>query len=262
MTTGQNVTKPSWLQPHSGWHANTATLAAQLREIADAIAALGDTPISEVGLQVSIQALGHRPHRDRAAAVDLLASALGQSPRAAITLAGSVHYSPAHETSTVVNPFACVVSAEEMDEGRHAAAEGRVPDERVEEILATLNGFVVYEVEPYTEIVNGVSVLKREVVGADSNLDKAVEWALDQPEVSSTGGPDGNGAEVVLRDGTVFEFDPLDKAWSVVASDEPAQVKHERVSAYRCACGWEVDGFTAPELAPEKLDMHIGAVSA
>lgn len=103
-------------------------------------------------------------------------------------------------------------------------AVNEVPDDRIEEILAALNSFVVYEVEPYTEIVNGVSVLKQEVVGADSNLDKAIDWALDQPEVSSTGGPDGNGAEVVLRDGTVIEFDPLDKAWSVVVSDESAGV--------------------------------------
>lgn len=165
MTTDQNVTKSSWLQPHSGWHANTATLAAQLHEIADAIAALGDTPISEVGLQVSIQALGHRPHRDRAAAVELLASALGQSPRAHITVAGSVHYGPGYESCTVVNPFACVVSADEYAKGQQLAAE----------------------------------------------------------------------------------------------ADKP---KHEPVSTYQCACGWEVDGFTAPELAPEKLDMHIGAVTA
>lgn len=97
----------------------------------------------------------------------------------------------------------------------------RVSDDRVGEILAALNSFVVFELEPYTEIIDGVSVLKREIVGADYNLDQAVAWAIDLPEVSSTGGPDRGKASVELVDGTVLEFVPAEKSWSVTVSDEP-----------------------------------------
>lgn len=109
--------------------------------------------------------------------------------------------------------------------GLEAVAEPeRVSDDRVGEILAGLNSFVVFELEPYTEIIDGVSVLKREVVGADYNLDQAVGWAIDLPEVSSTGGPDRGKASVELDDGTVLEFVPAEKSWSVTVSDDPTAV--------------------------------------
>lgn len=78
-----------------------------------------------------------------------------------------------------------------------AAAETGVSEERVEEILQILNSF------------------------ADStgpNLREAVDWALDQTEVSSCGGPDDNGAEVELVDGTVFEFGAA-KRWFVTSKE-------------------------------------------
>jgi hypothetical protein len=33
----------------------------------------------------------------------------------------------------------------------------------------------------------------------------------------------------------------------------------DTVNPASCICGWEVDGFTAPELAPDKLAGHIAA---
>jgi hypothetical protein len=39
---------------------------------------------------------------------------------------------------------------------------------------------------------------------------------------------------------------------------QPAPGRHVPVSDSKCSCGWEVDGFTAPELARTKLfDSHI-----
>lgn len=73
-----------------------------------------------------------------------------------------------------------------------------VSDERIQEILNHLNGFVACCEIPH--------------------LDAAVAWALKQPEVTSTGGPDDNGAEVELVDGTAFEFGAA-KRWFVATKE-------------------------------------------
>lgn len=118
MTTDQNGTKPNWLKPGSNRHTSPATIAAQLHAIADAIATLGDQPLSEVDVSVDIQALQHRPHRDRVAAVDLLAQALQLRPRVKRLVGGDVHYGFDYEQARPVNVYANVVSDAEFEEGQ------------------------------------------------------------------------------------------------------------------------------------------------
>lgn len=112
-----------------------------------------------------------------------------------------------------------------LTETTTAAAEpvadhGPVPAERVAEILAVLDGFVVHEYEGGTELVNGVAAAKASIVGSDFNLDKAVAWAKEQPDVSAACGPLLGEANVQLVDGTVIEWQPDEKSWAVTVSDE------------------------------------------
>lgn len=99
--------------------------------------------------------------------------------------------------------------------------KARVSDERVQEILDGLNGFVKREYDGGTHIVNGAAVPCASVIGCDANLDKAVDWAMDLPDVAIAFGPDADGsAEVELADGTVIEWEPARKQWTVTISDE------------------------------------------
>lgn len=101
--------------------------------------------------------------------------------------------------------------------------EERVGEERAEEIRCELNGFIVHEYETVSDIVWGRAVHSREITGSDFNLDKAINWALDQSEVSMTCGPDKNGgASVELIDGTVIAWDADAALWCFEVSDEVA----------------------------------------
>jgi hypothetical protein len=40
---------------------------------------------------------------------------------------------------------------------------------------------------------------------------------------------------------------------------DPLAPAHAPLNPAVCICGWEVDGFTAPELAPDKLAGHVEA---
>jgi hypothetical protein len=98
--------------------------------------------------------------------------------------------------------------------------EDGVGEERAEEIRCELNGFIDHEYETVSDIVMGRAVHSREVTGSDWNLQKAIDWALDQPEVSITCGPDGDRASVELIDGTVIAFDVEGELWCFEAADE------------------------------------------
>lgn len=109
----------------------------------------------------------------------------------------------------------------------------RISDKRVQEILDGLNGFVDREYDGGTHIAGGVAVPCATVVGCDANLDKAVDWALDLPEVSIACGPDTDGsAEIELVDGTIVEFDKATKRWEVTVSEA------EPVCERGCIDGW------------------------
>lgn len=101
----------------------------------------------------------------------------------------------------LAEPGAVKIVKPEVDapeEATTAGAETRVSDERIEEILKGLSGFV------------GCCEI--------AHLDAAIDWAMKQPEVMSCGGPDNNGAEVELVDGTVFEFG-AGKRWFVTTKE-------------------------------------------
>lgn len=100
----------------------------------------------------------------------------------------------------------------------------RVSEKRVQEILDRLNGFIDVEYEGGTILIDGRAVSNRVAVGADFNLDKAVDWALNQRDVKSTCGPSNGTADVELSDGTILEFVRAEKQWAVTISDEPAAV--------------------------------------
>lgn len=102
----------------------------------------------------------------------------------------------------------------------HEPVPPRIPDERVEEILDGLNGFIVHEYETVSDIVYGRAVHSRESVGCDFNLGKALDWAMALREVSTTAGPDNGNADVELHDGTVIEWVPAEKSWAVTVSDD------------------------------------------
>lgn len=100
-----------------------------------------------------------------------------------------------------------------------------VSDERVEEILNALDGFVVHEYEPVSDVVNGRAVHSRVSVGADFNLDKALEWAMREPDVAETFGPTVDGdAAVELVDGNVLEWMPAERCWAATICDGEAPV--------------------------------------
>lgn len=99
-----------------------------------------------------------------------------------------------------------------------------ITDARVEEILAGLNGFVDHEYEGGTELVDGSAVAVRAIVGTDFNLDRAIEWALDQPETSTTSHSDQKYASVELTDGTVLEWFAEEGQWVQTIADEPEKV--------------------------------------
>lgn len=97
----------------------------------------------------------------------------------------------------------------------------RVTDERVEEILSGLNGFVVHEYEPVSDLVNGRAVHTREIVGSDFNIQQAMDWASNLPEVVDVRNNDDDGeAEVELYDGTVLVWEPDRAQWAVTVSDD------------------------------------------
>jgi len=75
---------------------------------------------------------------------------------------------------------------------------------------------MVVSAERLEEILDGLAVHARAVVGSDFNLDKAIDWALDQPDVSTTCGPEGGAATVELTDGTEIEWIPAETQWAVV----------------------------------------------
>lgn len=111
-------------------------------------------------------------------------------------------YAPDPKPSTPTQPLDAETVA-----GLEAVAD-RVCDERVEEILEGLNGFV-----------------DRAHDGTDFNLDKAVGWALDLPEVRTTFGPGADGdAAIELNDGTTLEWVASEKQWSVTVSDDAPAV--------------------------------------
>lgn len=106
-------------------------------------------------------------------------------------------------------------------------AEGpapRVSDERVEYIIDTLNGFVVREYDGGTHIVNGAAVPCAQVAGCDANLDKAIAWAEDQPDVEATSGPLLGEANLRLVDGTFIEWLSDENQWAVTVSDDAEAV--------------------------------------
>lgn len=84
-----------------------------------------------------------------------------------------------------------------------APAETRVSDGRVQEILDELNGFV-----------------DRAHDGTDFNLDKALAWAAERPDVVDVRDNDDGEAEVELADGTVIEWEPDRMQWAVTVSDD------------------------------------------
>lgn len=115
--------EPSWLKSMSGYHASAAAIVDQLREIADAIEeGLGDARLSEVALSVGFQALTHRPHRDRVAAVDALAAALQIKPQLNGAGGGNFHYTAGHYT-TPVRVYTEALSGGEYEAGLLLAAE-------------------------------------------------------------------------------------------------------------------------------------------
>lgn len=114
-----------------------------------------------------------------------------------------------------------VASLEEVAKGATEQVETRVSDDRVDEIVSVLNGFIVHEYEPVSDIVYGRAVHSREITGSDWNLDQAVAWAHEQPDVVEALGPNADGEAVVeLDDGTTIEWDTASKSWGVTVSDE------------------------------------------
>lgn len=87
--------------------------------------------------------------------------------------------------------------------------------ERVQEFLNHLNSFIDHEYEYDTEIRLGIAVPVRTIVGSDFNLDKAIEWATSQPDVTVACGPDGDRATVELHDGTILAFEAALTAWDI-----------------------------------------------
>lgn len=153
----------------------------------------------------------------RARVYDVVLDRSDRADRLAVLLYGGKKYWLATDPGSVA--IAKVEPA--PAEAAAAPVETRVSDERIQEILDGLNGFVVHEYETESNIVNGRAVHSRVSVGCDFNLDKAVDWALDQSEVSIACGPDTDGgAEIELSDGTTIEWIPAEKSWAVTVSDD------------------------------------------
>jgi hypothetical protein len=96
------------------------------------------------------------------------------------------------------------------------AAVEPVPQERVEKILAVLNGFVVHAYQG--------SVPYPVTVEASDNLGSAVAWAKSQPDIAAACGPLLGEANVQLTDGTLMEWVPSERRWAVTVSDDTEAV--------------------------------------
>lgn len=105
---------------------------------------------------------------------------------------------------------------------KRIADERRVPESRVKEILAHLNGMVVRD-EPGTHLVGGVEIPCMQLL-CDAKLVEAVAWANSQPEVDAAAGPLLGEANVLLKDGTLIEWDPEREVWAVTVSDDAEAV--------------------------------------
>lgn len=103
--------------------------------------------------------------------------------------------------------------------------EPRVTDERVDEVLDILNGFVVHEYETVSDIVMGRAVHTPEIVSSDFNLENALDWALSQQDVKAAYRT-GSGVFVVELDGaTVLEWQPDEEQWALTVSDDAKAVR-------------------------------------
>lgn len=143
-------------------------------------------------------------------------------PRLTTVKHAGVHYVLIAEPGTVT---ISKVEDDAPSETTTAPAQTRVSDDRVQEILDGLNGFVSREYDGGTHLVNGAAVPCATVVGCDANVDKAIEWAEEQivlgGDIANVFGPDTDGsAEVELADGTVIKWFPTPKQWAVTVSDD------------------------------------------
>jgi hypothetical protein len=94
----------------------------------------------------------------------------------------------------------------------------KISDDRVNQIVGRLNGFMVHEREFGTELHNGRAVPCSWIVGTDYNWDRACEWAMGLAETE--GYVVVPWPEVHLTDGTVIAWSPDISRWEVAVTDE------------------------------------------
>lgn len=94
-----------------------------------------------------------------------------------------------------------------------------IADARVDEILDKLNGFVAYECDSGTDLVNGRAVPYSDRTGVlDEGFAEAFPWLSLQDDVRLAVCTE-DAHEATLTDGTVLFWEPSEQQWVVAAVD-------------------------------------------
>lgn len=100
------------------------------------------------------------------------------------------------------------------------AAGEPTPDisiERYDDLVGLLNSFRTFEFEDGKDLLS------------DANLDEALRWIADQPDVAHTVQVRDSGtASVTLTDGTVIAWIATERSWSVTVTEDAAEPEHNQ----------------------------------